>query len=79
MCGHCQMTSGKNYFKVKEVPDPDGSVHYLITSQYDSESVNLLANPCVITSANIQNGFEGMKRMKNMFFIEYINDSYQEK
>ena len=40
------------YFKVKEVPDPDGPL---------SESINRLANPradpCAITSANIQNGF----------------------
>ena len=42
-----------------------------------SQSVNCLANPCTITSANIQNGFGGNE--ENVFFIEYISDSYQEE
>ena len=39
-----------------------------------SRSINRLANPCAIVSANIQNGFGGNKEDE----IEYTSDSYQE-
>ena len=51
-----------------------------------SESVNRLANPRAITSAIVsmllqiyKMVLEEMKRTKNVFFIEYTSDSYQEK
>ena len=58
-------------------PNTKGKKRYGHVRLAQSRSVNCLANPCAITSANIQNGFGGNE--ENVFFIEYISDSYQEK
>ena len=45
---------------MKELPDPDGqSTIRSRVSKVRSRSVNRLANPAAIGSANIQNGFGG--------------------
>ena len=45
---------------MKEVPNPDGqSTIQSLVSRVSSESVNHLANPHAITSANLQNDFGG--------------------
>ena len=65
---------------MKELPDPDGQcIIQLRVSKVRSQSVNHLANPRAISSANIQNGFGENEEDKNVFFIEYISDSYQER
>ena len=61
--GKCVL-SFPNYigFKVKELPDPDGqSTIRLRVTKARNQSINRLANPRAIISANIQNGFGGNK------------------
>ena len=47
---------------MKELPDPDGqSTIPSRVTKARNRSINHLANPCAIISANIQNGFGGNK------------------